>query len=638
MTSDETPRRRRTRRGEQPPATDVAAAPAEPTQGTAADRTATESTAAESTATESTAAESTAAESTAAVSAAADSTAAQSATSAGATAGSGTAQGAGPGSAASQEATTEPTAAASAASKGVTAAGAATVPTSAESAPVGGSRRAAVLRLLRRPAVSLAVAAALLVVVALVGQLLVPQPTRADTAPVAEPVASAELVCPVTSATSTLSSTVSAGVVPLPGVEKGVATLADLTTKASASQPMVIDAPGGTVTRKVTGSSGPAQLARATGSFAGGFGADQLIRSGQGASRGLAVAPCARPLTDAWIIGGSSTVGRLTQVLLVNDDDRPAQVDLLVYGPTGQVTAPGGAGIVLGPSSRKQVRLDSLAPNQLVTAVHLLATSGRVGVVGLDQSAEGLVPLGMALLPATQAGTDLVIPDVPAGVSGARLDLLAPGTDTTVAIELLTADGPIVPAGIDHVDLQAGHVTSVDLGPALAGEAAGVVVSSSDDVVAGVVVGTGGGKSLREKDATAGTPRLSAPGIVVGLRGGAFTHAVGLAAPDTDSVVRLDVYTPGATQPSWTRTVSVTGGTATTVAVPVTTPTARTSLVVTPVSGGAVYATHEVREAAPGGTMLALAPIYPIRATTVVPPVVQVPGSSIRVQSPARSS
>ena len=43
---------------------------------------------------------------------------------------------------------------------------------------------------------------------------------------------------------------------------------------------------------------------------------------------------------DPLMLGGASTVGRVTQILLVNDDDRPAQVDLLVYGPEGLVASP----------------------------------------------------------------------------------------------------------------------------------------------------------------------------------------------------------------------------------------------------------------------------------------------------------
>ncbi len=481
---------------------------------------------------------------------------------------------------------------------------------------------------LRRPRTRLV--GVLVAVAVLVGgaSLLTPDVTAVDSRPVTEPVASTELVCSVTTATTTLTSTVTAGVAPLSSVKDGIATLADLSVTQT-TEPLLIKQPGQTVSRVIEGRSGPAMLARATGSFAQGLGADQAIRSGQGATRGLAASPCARPVTDAWLVGGGSTVGRLTQVLLVNDDDRPAQVDLLVYGEAGPVPAPGASGIVLPAGSRKQVRLDTLAPNQNLVAVHAIARSGRIGLVGLDQEALGLVPMGMSLIPPSEAGTRLVIPGVPAPVHYAALELLSPDADTTVSLALLTADGYVTPAGISSINLEAGKVVAVNLNEALAGAPAGLVIRSDAEVVAGVEVGTGDTATLREKDATAPVPALVAPGVVVGLAGGALKHAVMLSAPGKAAKVSLALYAPGASAPVWRRTISVGSGSLARVTIPVTTPTASSTLVLTPLSGGPVYASRQVTEAGRRGPMIALAPILPQRASTLVPTVVSQPGSSV---------
>ena len=487
------------------------------------------------------------------------------------------------------------------------------------------------MSLLRRPLVAIALAVVALLVVVGLGQLRAPGVAIADNTPTEEPVASTELVCPVTTATDALVSTISAGVASLPAVTNGVATLADLTTKASASKSEVITKPGQTVTRTITGKPAPALLARASGTFAQGFGADQQIRSGQGSTRGLAVSPCARPVTDAWLVGGGTTVGRVTQVLLVNDDDRPAQVDLVVYGLKGVVDAPGGSGLVLPASSRRQVRLDTLAPNQPVTAVHVMARSGRIGVSGLDQQTNGLIPLGMSLLSATQPGTRVVVPNIPSPVRTAVLDLLSPDVDTTVSLMLLTDDGPIVPAGLDTVALTAGKLTVVDLTESLAGLPAGLVVTSEDaSVVAGVEVRTGEGADLKEKDATAGSPQLTRPAVVVGLAKNQLDHRVIVAAPDNAAVVRFELFVPGSTAPVWTQVVPVPRGSVRRAVIPVTTIEPTSILVITPVSGGAVFAGRQVIERGARGPMIALAPIYPTRATTLVPVVVSVPGSSVR--------
>jgi hypothetical protein len=486
------------------------------------------------------------------------------------------------------------------------------------------------VNLLRHPLAAVGAALVALLLVVGLGQLRVPATVIADNTPKQELVASAELVCPVTTATDALVSTISAGVASLPTVTDGVGTLADLTTAAASSKAKVITTPGQTVTRTITGKPGPALLARASGSFVAGFGADQQIRSGQGSTRGLAVSPCAQPLTDAWLVGGGTTVGRITQVLLVNDDDRPAQVDLLVYGVTGSVDAPAGNGIILPPSSRRQVRLDTLAPNQTVTAVHVIARSGRIGVIGLDQQTDGLIPLGMSLLSATQPGTRVVIPNIPSPVRSAVLELLSPDADTTVKLILLTEDGPISPAGLDTVDLTAGRVKVLDLTAALAGLPAGLVVTADTEVVAGVEVRTGTGSNLKEQDATAGSPQLTRPAVVVGLAKNQLDHSVIVAAPDLAAVVRFELFVPGTVAPVWTDVVPIPHGSVRRALIPVTTLTPTSILVVTPVSGGPVFAGRQVIERGARGPMIALAPIYSTRASTLVPVAVSVPGSSVR--------
>jgi len=485
-----------------------------------------------------------------------------------------------------------------------------------------------IAQVLRRPAVTVAVAAVSLLAIVGVGQTRVTALTPPDDPPLTEPVASTTLVCPVTTATSALVSTVIAGVAALDGVSSGVATLADLTTRTASSEPLLISQPGQTVARVFRDKSGPAQLARATGSFAAGFGADQIIRSGVGATRGLGAAPCSRPVTDTWLVGGGTSVGRLTQVLLVNGDDSPAQVDLLVYGPKGPVDAPGGAGIVLPGSSRRQVRLDTLAPGLAVTAVHVVTRNGRVGVTGLDQQSNGLIPLGLSLLPPTTPSTTVVIPNIPAPVRSVRLNLISPDTDTTASLTLLTGDGPVAPSGLDQVALPAGHVVSVDLTPALVHSASGLRITATVPVAAAVEVRTGEGTDLQEMDSAAGTPALTAPGIVAGLRRG-ITHRIDVSAPDAPAVVRVSLYVPGTAGAIWTQSLTVPKGTTRRIEVPVTTLAAASFVVVAPVSGGTVYAGREITEAGARGPMIALAPIYPTRATTRVPVVVSVPGSSV---------
>lgn len=478
----------------------------------------------------------------------------------------------------------------------------------------------------RRPWGSVLVGAVAVAGVVGLGTLAVPERTTIPAVPVVEPVASAELLCPITVATSALVSTVSAGVAPVPGVADGGAKLAALTAKPDEA-PKIVQEPGEVVTDRIEGDSAPPRTARAVGTWAAGFGADQVARSGEGASRGLAASPCARPITDGWILGGSSTVGRLAQILLVNDDDRAAQVDLLVYGADGEVVSPAGSGVVVPALSRSVVRLSALAPDQRFTAVHVIARTGRIAVSGLQTAAKGFTPLGMSALPVTQPGRRVVIPDIPK-VAGARLLLLSPTGPAEAAVKLLTKDGAITPVGLDAVSLEQNQLASLDLRDALAGEPAGVLVTADVPVVAAVVVTTGSGSELKEGDVTAGTPELTAPGVVVGLGLGSILHVVGISAPAAATSVRLDVYVGGSTTPVWTRTVEVPAGASSRVRVKVDKD--GSLLVITPLGTGPAYVTREVTEQGPRGPLLALAPVLPTRSTTTVPPVQQRPGSALQ--------
>jgi hypothetical protein len=316
-------------------------------------------------------------------------------------------------------------------------------------------------------------------------------------------------------------------------------------------------------------------------------------------------------------------------VVLVNDDDRAAQVDLVVTTEAGESATPAATGIVVPGLSRRIVRLDTLAPDQNVTAIHVIARSGRIVASALMTAAVGNIPLGISVLPVTQASTRVVIPGVPGAVTNAKLILLAPESDTDVSVSLLSADGSFVPAGLDAISLEAGKLTSLDLTPALGGENAGLLITAESPVLAAVGVSVGTALELRETDFTAGTAALTAPGVISGLQGGAYRNAVSLAAPAAGAQVQLDLYVGTASTRAWTTTVTLAPGSSQRFEIPVTTSTPDGMLVITPMSGGSVYVTRQLEESGTRGPMIAFAPVYPTRATTVVPPVAGRPGLSV---------
>jgi len=127
-------------------------------------------------------------------------------------------------------------------------------------------------------------------------------------------------------------------------------------------------------------------------------GASQSQTAATESLAGLAVAACVEAVSDAWLVGGSTDVGRTSLVLLSNPSTVVAAVDLAVYGEAGLVNAPGSTGILVQPSSQRIVSLAGLAPNLRSPVVHVSSHGGQVAAT-LEQSVvRGLEPGGAEIV------------------------------------------------------------------------------------------------------------------------------------------------------------------------------------------------------------------------------------------------
>lgn len=170
--------------------------------------------------------------------------------------------------------------------------------------------------------------------------------------------------------------------------------------------------------------------------------------------RGLAAAACTAPVNDAWFVGGATSLGQSTLLLLGNPSGVAAIVALQIYSETGEVQAAGASGIVVQPRSQRVVSLAGLAPKLQSPVVHLTSTGSAV-TAALEQSAvSGITPLGVDLIGATAApASHQVIPGAvfsatPATVAAGEnaqagagaLRVYAPGTGTVSVTVGITAD------------------------------------------------------------------------------------------------------------------------------------------------------------------------------------------------------
>jgi hypothetical protein len=446
-----------------------------------------------------------------------------------------------------------------------------------------------------------------------VGALAVagPAPIPTGPGPQIAPVAAAEAVC--------------AGVGRRPKVAGFVAT-ADLPTStgtgtvtSTAAGKTVLDTPVGGVALQ-TNASGPvpALVSRAVGAAAPGLAVTRTSQFPDGPGRGYLLQACSAPSPLTWFVGGHSGIGRTTTLQLVNPDPTSAQIDLTIYGPAGVVDAPGGRGIPLAGYSARNIVLTTLAPDLPLVAVSVQAVTGRVTASALDLGVNGLKSLGATALQPTGAATRLIIPGVPANVANATLQLVAPGATAAQAqVRLLTTDGQFIPVGGGTLNLAADQVVTLDLTRGLAGQAAAVLITATEPVVAGVRFQTSMTLPGVQVGALVAAAGLTSPALVPGLEGTAGVDLY-LAAGGASGRVAVAVWLADRPAPEAARTIAVPTGRQVRVTFP-TRPTLWWTLVVTPVDGGALSGTVIVTTPPNASSLLASLPLAGLRQTVQLP-------------------
>lgn len=199
-------------------------------------------------------------------------------------------------------------------------------------------------------------------------------------------------------------------------------------TGANAGQPFAVGRPDLTLAAQGTPVRTP--LATSDADNGGTDGAPTLLRvapsddaalaaaqaqqlEGQGGLRGLAVAGCSEPTSSAWLVGGATTVGRTTLLLLANPTAVEAAVEVTMWGESGAISAPGMKGIAVPANGQRVLALSGFAPGLTSPIVHVEARGGQV-VAALQASVTRVLdPGGVDLVSAGAAPSrDLVIPAV----------------------------------------------------------------------------------------------------------------------------------------------------------------------------------------------------------------------------------
>ncbi|WP_179872421.1 DUF5719 family protein [Microcella indica] len=226
--------------------------------------------------------------------------------------------------------------------------------------------------------------------------------------------------------------------------------------------------------------------------------------------RGLAAAECGRAERTAWLVGGSTQVGRTTWIVLTNPGEVDATVDLRVWGERGLLEAPGTSGIIVAAGTQRILPLAGIAVDEASPVIAVDSSGGSIAAHLQQSVVRGLDPSGVALVtPLERPSTSHVIPALPVvgsqlaleqatgdGIGDAltTLRMLVPGdTDSDVTVTLRPADGGT--GQVITTTVGAGAVLDLPLTDLPDGDWAVVVDATEPLVVAGRTT-TGGASGL----------------------------------------------------------------------------------------------------------------------------------------------
>lgn len=469
-----------------------------------------------------------------------------------------------------------------------------------------------------------------------------PASDPADQAPPAMtrvPVSSATLVCPAPQVgpDSTTGVAVAAGVSSdgdVMGTAAGGPSASGAASLARLDGAPLVQVPpaSGLLGRASAKDDGPLVVS-ASGSLAPGLSASLFTRTSNGELRGLESAACTAAGTDFWFVGSGAQVGRRGVVYLTNPSDAVAVADVTVFGPDGPLGSSATRGLAVAAHSQQVIQLDAVAPDAARLAVHVAVTQGRLSAAVRDTQVKGLDGLGADWVPPAAApARRLVVPFVPGGGGGARsLQIVAPGeTDAVVALQVVTSEGTFTPAGLESVDVSAGTLAEVDIaavadadGDGVNDENLAVVLESDVPVTAGVLARrAAAGTTLAELAWTAAAAPVTGPALLpyAGV-GGAVRSELMLVAPEKAGGVEVELLAADGRRTS--QRVTLTAGTATTLALTPPDGAPMFVVVVRPDPGMVVYGARMLTERGARGPLLTIEPLRPAAVEVSVPRVVR---------------
>lgn len=141
--------------------------------------------------------------------------------------------------------------------------------------------------------------------------------------------------------------------------------------------------------------------------------AGQIQNAASPRLNGLLGASCQAPSAEHWLLGGDTSTGRETLLLLSNPSTVPATVNLEVFAEGGRVQASGLSGIAVSAGETQVVPLSSLIPETRAFVVNVQSRGASVGAWLQQRTVRGLLYAGADFVsPLTEFGKSLSIPGI----------------------------------------------------------------------------------------------------------------------------------------------------------------------------------------------------------------------------------
>ena len=129
--------------------------------------------------------------------------------------------------------------------------------------------------------------------------------------------------------------------------------------------------------------------------------------------KGLLAAPCLRPQSEFFFVGGATSIGREALLVLTNPTSIDSTVDLEIFTENGTSNSAGLSGIAVPANDTTVVPLSSFVLRAESLAVHVVSTGGSITALIQQKAVRGNSASGADYIsPAPKASTQAVIPGI----------------------------------------------------------------------------------------------------------------------------------------------------------------------------------------------------------------------------------